>query len=178
MRSLLAAAALLTLVACDEARSTPSEGPGAEPGILTGQYRAMSDTARVVTGDVSIERGGLLFDRGVVLYTRTLEPRRGEDRIARDGDTYAAVAVGPSDLTIELRRVGEQALTGGAHGLCGGERPSYVALAYQQRATSVTLMVFSGAEAPGPDATQSQLCATYAYSAPDGARTSQGVVLR
>lgn len=178
MRRFLPAAALLLLAGCTDAGSTQNtpHSPAATP--LTGRYRAVSDTAQAITGGVTIERGGLIFDKGAVIYTRTLNPRRGADRIARDGDSYAAVAVGPGELTIELRRVREQAVTGGAQGLCGAQTPTYVALAYQERATSVTVLVFSGEEPPGPQATQSQLCATFAYAAPDGARTRQGVVLQ
>jgi hypothetical protein len=39
-------------------------------------------------------------------------------------------------------------------------------------------MVFAGEEPPGPQATQSRLCAIFTYAAPDGARTREGVVLR
>jgi hypothetical protein len=177
MRRFLPAAAFLLIAACTDAGSTQN-APQAPAAALTGRYRALSDTAQAITGNVTIEHGGLIFDKGVVIYTRTLNPRRGADLIARNGDSYAAVAVGPGELTIELRRVREQALTGGAQGLCAPQTPTYVALAYQERATSVTVLVFSGEEPPGPQATQSQLCATFAYAVPDGARTRQGVVLQ
>lgn len=167
---------LAVLAACGETQAA-NEPIHAETAVLTGQYNAASGTAREATGDVSIERGGLLFAKGVVLYTRTLNPRSGIERIARDGDSYASIITAPSDLTIELRRVTEQALTGNAHGLCGDAQPGYVALAYAERATSVTILVFAGNEPPGPNATQSRLCATLAYTTPGGARTSQGVVL-
>ncbi len=177
MRFTIAAILAAALAGCSGEASVPQgEAQAAEPAALVGQYKAASDTARVATGDVSIERGGLIFSKGVVLYTRVLNPRRGYDRIARDGDSYAAVAVGAADLTVELRRVTEQRLDG-AESLCGGDAPGYVALAYKERATQVTLLVFAGDEPPGPDATQSHLCATFAYVAPDGARTRQGVVL-
>lgn len=177
MRRLAALVFAAALAACSGEASAPQgEAQAAEPVALTGEYRASSDTARVVTGDISIERGGLIFDKGVVLYTRALNPRRGYDRIARDGDSYAAVAVGAADLNVELRRVTEQRISEG-QGLCGDDTPGYVALAYEARATQVTLLVFAGDEPPGPDATQSRLCATYAYVAPSGARTRQGVVL-
>lgn len=143
-----------------------------------GEFRAVSETARMKTGDVAIERGGLIFARGVTLYTRVLAPRRGADLIARDGDSYAAAVLGPSELQVELRRVNEQVLTGDAQSLCGAEAPAYVALVHDARATSVTLLAFAGEEAPGPDATQSRLCGAYGYAAPDGARTREGVLLR
>src|SRR5690606_6869247 len=101
----------------------------------------------------------------------------GLERIARDCESYANVVVAPSDLTIELRRLTEQSLSSGALGLCGAVKPSYVALAYAERARPITAPKFAGEEPPGPNATQSRLCATLAYVAPGGARTSQGVVL-
>lgn len=179
MRASLAAAMLLTLAACGDVPAPAGEAAASvpTPRALMGHYRAASDTARNLTGDMAIERGGLLFERGVIYYTRTLEPRRGSDRIARDGDSYAAVAVGQSDLRVELRRVTEEILSDGGRSLCGDDAPSYVALLHEARATEVKLLVFAGDEPPGPNAIDSRLCGAYAYSAPDGARTRQGVVL-
>lgn len=174
MRGLFLLLLAAVLAACGETRA--SNAPAHPPEMLVGQYNAASSTAREATGAVSIERGGLLFSKGVVLYTRTLNPRSGLERIARDGQSYASIATSP-DLTIELRRVTEQVLTGNARGLCGDAQPGYVALAYGERANTVTVLVFAGSEPPGPNATQSRLCATLAYTAPGGARTSQGVVL-
>jgi hypothetical protein len=176
MRALILPLLLAALAACsDDGGAADAHPPG--PATLTGEYVAASGPAREATGAVSIERGGILFEKGVTLYTRTLNPRSGLERIARDGESYANVAVAPADLTIELRRVTEQSLSGGARGLCGAAAPTYVALAYAERARAVTLLVFAGEEPPGPNATQSRLCATLVYAAPDGARTSQGVVL-
>lgn len=174
MRGLLLIA-MLALGACSDVGADDDLRGG--PTSLTGQYVAASSTARDATGDVSIERGGLLFSKGVALYTRTLNPRSGLERIARDGESYVSVVAVPNDLTIELRRVTEQVLAGGAHGLCGAIEPGYVALAYGERARTVTILVFAGEEPPGPNATQSRLCATLAYTIPAGARSSQGVVL-
>ena len=164
------------LSACSQA-DAPTATAG-EPVPLLGAYRAASDTARQRTGDVAIERGGLVFAKGIILYTRALNPRRGYDLTAHNGDTYAAIAVGPGELNVELRRVSEQVLPRGVAGLCGAEAPTYAALAHEARATSVTLMVFTGEEPPGPRATQSRLCGAFAYVAPDGARTRQGVLLQ
>lgn len=172
MRS-YAAAALLALAACAPA----PQSEASQTMALAGQYRAASDSARHTTGNLSIERGGLLFDKGIVLYTRTLDPARGLDRIARDGDSYAAIVVGPAELNVELRRVTEQTLQAGAKSLCGDDTPAYVALVSEERATTVTLLVFAGDQPPGPTATRSRLCASFAYAAPDGARTREGVVL-
>ena len=176
MRILLAAIVCAASAACGQAPE--GEAAASVPEMLTGEFRAASDTARSVTGNLSLERGGLIFDKGVVLYTRILTPRRALERIAREGDSYAAILVSPADIAIDLRRVTEQTLTGGAASLCGDDEPDYVAIAHEERATSVTVLVFAGDEPPGPNATQSRLCGAFAYAAPDGARTREGVVLR
>jgi len=175
MRSLLAAIACLWLAACGQSSHDAAEA--SVPETVTGEYRAASDTARGLTGNLAVERAGLIFDRGVVLYTRTLNPRSAHERIVRDGDTYAAVLVSSGDLPIELRRITEQTLTGAAEGLCGEDEPTYVAIANEAHSGYLFLLVFAGEEPPGPDATQSRLCTRLKYAAPDGARTREGVVL-
>lgn len=162
------------LAACAPAPASDAEAP--QP-VLAGRYVAASESARLLTGDMTIERAGLVFANGQVLYTRVLSPRRGYDAVARGGDTYAALAVGASEMEVELRRVTEHTLSPGARGICGERAPAYVALAVEQRGTAVTVLAFSGAEPPGPDATDSRFCGAFAYEAPDGARTRQGVLL-
>jgi hypothetical protein len=172
--SLLPLMLMAALTACGEARTHDGEAIAAEPARVLGQFKAASETARAATGDVGVERAGLIFANGAALYTRTLEPRRGGDLTTRAGDSYAALAVGSAELQVELRRVLD---TVAADGVCAGGAPSYVALVHEERPSSFTLLVFSGDEAPGPRATESRLCARYAYSAPQGARTREGVVL-
>lgn len=161
------------LAACGEARAPGSEAAASELGPR-GQYRAASESARALTGDVAIERGGLIFGNGGVFYTRALDPRRGGDLTARGGATYAAMALGASELQVELRRIVE------AQGLqlCGEGEAAYVALVHDGRPHAVTLLVFAGEEPPGPEATASRLCGSFAYHAPNGVRTRDGVVLR
>lgn len=176
MRILIAAILCAALAACGG--SSDGVAKASVPEALTGEFRASSDTARQLTGNLSLERGGLIFDKGVVLYTRTLQPRSASERIAQDGDTYAAILVSPADLTIDLRRVTEETLTGNAVSLCGDDAPGYVAIAPEERSTSLTVLVFAGNEPPGPNATASRLCGAFKYAAPSGARTREGVVLR
>jgi hypothetical protein len=177
MRIVLLALMLAGLVACGRQETAVLDAVASERAPLWGDYRAASADARNITGDLVVERGGLLFASGAILYTRVLNPRRGDDLVSRAGDSYAAIALGPSDLAIELRRVTEQVVGPGAQGLCGEDRPTYVALAHDARATDVTLLVFTGEEPPGPDATTSRICGAFVYTAPDGARTRQGVLL-
>jgi hypothetical protein len=102
MRGFLLLVLAAALAACGETRAA-NEPTHAAQEVLTGQYNAASGTAREATGAVSIERGGLLFAKGVVLYTRTLNPRSGLERIARDGDSYASIATIPHPIQ-QLRR--------------------------------------------------------------------------
>ncbi|HRO02742.1 MAG TPA: hypothetical protein PLS69_03980, partial [Terricaulis sp.] len=153
-----------------EARNQGAEAP--EPASLAGRYKPASETA-LNAGAIDVQRAGLSFANGAALFTRTLEPRRAVDLTARDGQSYAALIAGAGDLEVELRRV----IDSTAPDRICAERPTYAALIYGERATGFTLLVFSGAEAPGPNASDTALCASYRYSALHGARTQVGVVL-
>lgn len=177
MRFLLAAALLTVLAACEDAAPSAPGAPERDGSVLSGEFKPSSNTARGITGGMVIQRAGMTFENGVVLYTRTLNPRRGGDLIAKNGDSFASAIVGPGNVNVELRRVTEQVLPAGVVGLCGTEQPQYVALAYDGRATIVTMLVFTGNEPPGPEAANSRVCARYGYAAPDGARTREGVLL-
>ncbi|MGD9979892.1 MAG: hypothetical protein AB7H66_09330 [Hyphomonadaceae bacterium] len=178
MRFPAAAILALALAACGVTLAPEPEPPPAdEARVLLGDYKPSSNTARAITGAIVIQRSGISFGNGVILYTRTLNPRRGGDLIAKNGDSYAAAVLGPANLSVELRRVTEQVVPAGVVGLCGAAAPQYVALTYDERATVVSMLVFSGEEPPGPQALNSAICASFRYVAPDGARTREGVVL-
>ena len=168
----LALLVALALVACGQARP-PAPREAGSSGWL---YNAASQTARSFTGNVTILPGTLVFAKGARLTTRALARREPAEPIVQGGPSFAAAALGPPDTIVELRAVSEQRLAQGAPSLCA-DRPTYVALAYSQRGTRLTLMVFGGAEPPGQSANKSWLCATYVYAAPDGVRTRQGVLL-
>jgi hypothetical protein len=181
MRLAAVSALLLALAACTEVAAPDSDAATTaeieQHAILSGDFRASSNTARAITGAMVVQRGGVTFANGVVLYTRVLNPRRGGDLIAKNGDSFAAAVLGPGTLNVELRRVTEQVVPDGVIGLCGAERPQYIALTYDERATTVSMLVFSGDEPPGPDALDSRVCARFGYAAPDGVRTREGVAL-
>lgn len=177
MRSVVSAVLLLALAACGKPEGSQALADATHEAPLAGEFKAASNTAREITGGLVIQRGGITFANGVILYTRALNPRRGGDLIAKNGDSYAAAVVGPGSLLVDLRRVTEQVVPDGVVGLCGAEMPQYVALAHDERATSITLLVFSGDEPPGPEAINSSVCARFGYAAPEGARTREGVVL-
>lgn len=177
MRAAIAAVLALMLAACGVRAAPETDGGAVAAQPLTGDYKPSSNTARAMTGAMVIQRGGISFANGVILYTRTLNPRSGGDLIAKNGDSYAAAVLGPANLSVELRRVTEQVVPAGVVGLCGGSAPQYVALAHDARATVVSMLVFGGPEPPSPQALDSWVCASFRYVAPEGARTREGVVL-
>lgn len=157
------------LAACSEAR-TSGEAQAAAPPELLGQFSAASEAAHAI-GDVGVERAGLIFANGAVLYTRTLEPRSGHDRISRDGASYAALA-GGDVVQVQLRRVVDFSA---AEALCDGRAPSFVALAQAPRAAGFTMLIFTGEDPPSANAQAISVCARYAYLPVQAA--SAGVVL-
>ncbi len=181
MRLALVSALLLALAACTQAVAPDSDvaatAEAERHAVLSGDYKPSSNTARAITGAMVVQRAGISFANGVVLYTRVLNPRRGGDLIAKNGDSFAAAVLGPGTLNVELRRVTEQVVPDGVVGLCGAERPQYIALTFDERATTVSMLVFAGDEPPGPDALDSRVCARFGYAAPDGVRTREGVAL-
>ena len=163
---------LLLVTACGDGADA-GDAHAAEP---LGQYRPVPATAGAATGELSIQRAGLIFENGVVLYTRTLEPRASTERTARDGMSYLALVGGSSELSVELRRVTEAVVAHDAAPICADERPSYAALVIDRRSQHLTLLIFAGDQPPGPEATQTTLCATLRYTSANLA--PQGVVLR
>jgi|CXWL01.1.fsa_nt_gi hypothetical protein len=162
MRALFLVAVLLA--ACDSTPGPEVEAPAAESSET---HAALSNNAISLTGEVLITPSGLMFERGVTLFTRALEPRSPTDRIGQGGESYGEIA-GSLAPEVELRRVTDQVIAPGAlnrDGLCGaGLRPGYIALLRDSSALS--LIVFAGEQPPGPGATDAPVCAIYAY-APD-----------
>ena len=176
-RQMLLGLALL-LAACGDMGSAATHQSVATSAEHALAFRAASETARNFTGDLAIEPDALRFAKGAALSTRTLTPRAADQLTAHGGDSYATIAVSSGDLEVEVRAIVSQRLSQGAPSLCQNDwMPSYAALVYGRRDMRVTVILFSGSDEPGPDARESRVCATYAYTAPDGARTRQGVVL-
>src|SRR5262249_18301954 len=158
-RSLLILA--LAIGACSEAPASRVEPARAMA------FNAVSETARSFTGDVTLAGPRLMFAKGAVLTTQPLARREPGEPMSQGGPSFAAAALAPANVIVELRRVTAQSLAQGAPSLCPeGGAPTYVALIYGQRSTRVTLMVFNGAEPPSQSAAKSFLCATYVYAAP------------
>lgn len=173
LRVFVLAAALAALAACGPpAAETPPVPAPAPPAAaapaapLTGAFSATSTTAMGVTGDLTATDARLSFGKGFMLDTAAAGPIDVTTAIHRDGPSFAQAMTLPTSLAIELRRI--TALTNAADAsaqpLCGADSPTYVALAYDTPVTAVSVAVFSGADAPGPDAVASALCGTFTYN--------------
>jgi len=174
----LVLSAALMLSACGDVRGAATHQSFEPPSQRSLAFKAASETARNFTGDLAIEPDALRFSKGAALATRTLAPRAADQLAALGGDSFATIALSSGDLQVEVRAIVSQRLSQGAPSLCQGEwMPSFAALVYGQREMRVTVILFSGADEPGPTARDSRVCATYAYAAPDGVRTRQGVLL-
>lgn len=167
MRILLIAS-LLLLSACaqpaPQAAPPAAEAPTPAPtgtALSTGEMGAMSNTAMSITGSLTVTPDSLSFENGFAAETDYLGWVDATAPIAEGGESFAATAPGPTSLRVELRRLRGQARSQ----LCG-ETPAatYVALGHDDPITGLTLIVFSGADAPGPQARDSAVCATFAYA--------------
>lgn len=173
MRLLHALTPLAILAACGEPAGAPATEPATPeaaapaPPALTGQFIAVSNTAMSLTGDIDVLPNVISFgQRGFRLegghIDTALEPNTD---ISAGGAAIADATGNTSIQTIELRRIGRQLLAADARDpqLCGpNSAPTYAVLA--NGAQTLSLLVFSGAEAPGPSAHDTHLCATFSYA--------------
>jgi Flp pilus assembly protein TadG len=166
------AAALALLAACGpkpEAASpveTPEvEAPAPAHQALTGLFTATSTTAMGITGDLAVTPERITLSRGQQLDTAAAAAISPTTRIAAGQPSFAETYVGPTSLALELRKVTSTTSTEGStpQPLCGATPVSHVVFASNAEQSVVTMLVFSGEEAPGDTATKSQLCGTFTY---------------
>jgi hypothetical protein len=120
----------------------------------------MSNTAMSITGSLTVERTALVFENGFAAQTEYLGVVDAAAPIAQAGGSFAAAASRSGNLRVELRRVAGTA----PEQLCGSPAATHVALVHDEPLTGLTLVAFSGADAPGPNASESAVCATYLYA--------------
>lgn len=170
MRVLILALAL-TLAACAEPPAVqPEAAPAPEaaapaPPAITGAFTAMSTTAMGVTGDLDITPDVLSFARGFRIEGGRIDASLGPNTdLSAGGGTIADGSGNTSVTDVELRRVENVRVAADARDptLCGaGGTVTHVILARGAEALSV--LMFSGADAPGPNAHDTQLCGIYNY---------------
>lgn len=174
-RFLLLTAVTLALAACGDGK-TKKEEPKEPPTVteptpapfpaLTGIFSATSTTAMGMTGDLSVIAERVTLAKGEQFETEPATEVSATTRISATGGSFAETAVGPTGLTVELRKVTAASVAEGEkpQKVCGAAPVTYVAFAYDANHTAVVMMPFSGDEAPGDTATKSTLCGTFTYN--------------
>lgn len=150
--------------------------PQEEPAVARTQWRAASDTARRVSGNlrVSIEstRGGpviFAFANGITVRAQPYNMVPADSRSGVGGQSFAAVLGGDPRVNAFLYRVLDENVTSSASqgGLCGEEtRTRYMAVSEFVDGTGrwvFKIAAFRGSEAPPSD--DPQVCNSYAYIA-------------
>lgn len=150
--------------------------PQEEPAVARTQWRAASDTARRVSGNlrVSIEstRGGpviFAFANGITVRAQPYNMVPADSRSGVGGQSFAAVLGGDPRVNAFLYRVLDENVTRSAAqgGLCGEETTRYMAVSEFVDGSGrwvFKIAAFRGSEAP-PSGEDAQLCNSYAYIA-------------
>jgi len=165
MRAVLAAFAALALVACGGPSAPTTPAPEATPPALTGSFEAMSNTATAITGNLDVQPDVLSFGKGFRIEGGRIDATLGPDTdLSAGGGTIADGSGNTSVQTVELRRIDLVRVAADAPNpnLCGGVAATHVILANGTETLSV--LVFSGADAPGPNAHDTQLCGIFNYA--------------
>lgn len=149
--------------------------PQEDPAVARSQWRAATDEARRVTGNlrVSIEavRGGpviFAFANGITVRAQPYNVVPADSRSGVGGQSFAAVLGGDPRVSAHLYRVLDENVTRSAAqgGLCGEERTRYMAVS--EFVDSTGRWVFKVAAFRGADAlpvVDPGLCNSYAYIA-------------
>lgn len=173
MRFIFAALAAFSLAACTQPAAPPaSESEAEAPALpaITGQFTAMSTTAMSITGDVDVQPDVLSFGKGFRIEGGRIDAALGPDTdLSAGGGTIASGSGNTGVQAVEVRRVDQVRVAADAADpqLCGAGVPlSHVILA--NGAETLSVLVFSGADAPGPNAHDTQLCGIYNFSPREG----------
>jgi hypothetical protein len=191
------AVALLSAAACDNAplieapkeqrkqdRSAPVTAPEmrvdpvatAEPGFDRTQWRASSELARSLGGNMSASlergRGGplvLAFADGITLRLERVGDHQGADRTGLGSSTFASSLSTDPNAGVYVYRVLDEKLASSARqgGLCLKEGTTHVAISeFVNRAGEwvLALASFKGQTPPGPQAdVDPNLCGAFGY---------------
>lgn len=147
--------------------------PQEEPAVARQQWRASSDTARTVSGNLRVSllgpRGGpvvFAFANGVTIQAQPYAVVPANSRSGVGGQSYAAVLGGDPRVNAWLFRVqGENVTSSAAQGgLCGEDRARYLAVSEFVDASGrwvFRIAAFRGEGQPGQNPT---LCNAYAFT--------------
>ena len=170
MRTILYAIAALVVASCgpapeqEPAPENAAPAPIGEPistGLMGGiSTTAAGDVAALTIGADQLAFGNADGEETFAAPTQFLGVLEASALIAQGGQSFAAAAPSSTATRVELRRITSAA----PEALCGGMAPTHVALVSTEPLTGLQLMVFTGADAPGPNARDSRVCAIFAYA--------------
>jgi hypothetical protein len=149
--------------------------PQEEPAVARSQWRAASDTARSVTGNLRVSllerRGGpvvFAFATGITVRAQPYAQVDSDSRSGVGGQSYAAVLGGDPRVGAYLYRVQDENVTSSARGgMCGEERTRYLAVSEFVDGSGrwvFKIAAFKGDGQPAPG-NNPQVCNAYAYTA-------------
>jgi hypothetical protein len=148
--------------------------PQEEPAVARQQWRAASETARRVSGNLRVSlvgpRGGpvvFAFATGITIQAQPYAVVPANSRSGVGGQSYAAVVGGDPRVNVWLYRVQAENVTASAAqgGLCGAERARYLAVSEFVDSSGrwvFKVAAFRGDGEPGSDP---DLCNAYAFTA-------------
>lgn len=148
--------------------------PQEEPAVARQQWRASSETARSVSGNLRVSlvgpRGGpvvFAFANGITIQAQPYQVAPANSRSGVGGQSYAAVVGGDPRVNVWLYRVQTEQVTPSAAngGLCGGNRTRFLAVSEFVDSSGrwvFRIAAFHGEGQPGDDPS---LCNAYAYTA-------------
>ncbi|GAM99240.1 hypothetical protein U91I_02885 [alpha proteobacterium U9-1i] len=148
----------------EPAAEIAAPAPVGEP-MSAGMLGAMSENVPEEAAALTIETGRLVFASPDAVETFALPTQfigavDPSTLIAAGGQSFAAAAPG-----VNLTRVEVRAIFGGTpQALCGLAQATHVAIMSAEPLTGVVLIAFTGVDAPGPEARDSAVCATYTYA--------------
>ncbi|GIK48967.1 MAG: hypothetical protein BroJett013_16640 [Alphaproteobacteria bacterium] len=149
--------------------------PQEEPAVARSQWRASTEQARSVTGNlrVSLEgrRGGpvvFAFANGITVRAQPYNVVPADQRSGSGGQSFAAVLGGDPRVEAYLYRVlDENLIPGRQTGLCGEATARHLAVSEFVDSSGrwvFKIAAFRG-EAQPPSSADPELCAAYAYTA-------------
>jgi hypothetical protein len=158
-----------------EAETRVDAVPQEEPAVARSQWRATSEQARSVTGNlrVSLEgrRGGpvvFAFANGITVRAQPYNVVPADQRSGSGGQSFAAVLGGDPRVETYLYRVlDENLIPGRQTGLCGEAGARHLAVSEFVDSSGrwvFKIAAFRG-EAQPPSSADPELCSAFAYTA-------------
>ncbi len=148
--------------------------PQEEPAVARSQWRAASDTARSVSGNLRVslvnQRGGpvvFAFANGITIQAQPYQVVPANSRSGVGGQSYAAVIGGDPRVNAWLFRVQAENVTASAAqgGLCGEERARFLAVSEFVDASGRWVFKIAAFRGEGEPGQRPTLCNAYAFTA-------------